>query len=274
MSFFIFTFVNCFFLLRYFKYVLCTSLLFFFLFTVLPFYVFCTCSYHLLFKFLHFSRSLFFSSFPLFFPLHMRAAAAFVVSSRTADRPHGPCHVLAPLSSTETDEGKGQGGGARAVLRATATEAPSAPVGALQPRRRARRGPASTSVRGRWQAGQGGVARRGGSRLRLPIRDDVTNALRILDFPIAEQAIEVPKFSALRVHRALLFLSRSQRNSWWKCRPCCPEQSSTATSSSLANAFLSGLWSRSLIFLFTNRRHFFFWWWPWTGVFLLCWSCR
>ena len=34
-----------------------------------------------------------------------------MVSSRTADHPHGPCHVLAPLSSTETDEGKGLRGG-------------------------------------------------------------------------------------------------------------------------------------------------------------------
>ena len=136
---------------------------------------------------------------------------------------------------------------------------PHTPAGALQPRRRARRGPASTSVWGRWQAGQGGAARHGRSRLRLPVRADprsscaadgglrdgrladagspekepeppnvvdrvlrrtvdqivdavpglpaldvpvpqmvenVTDTLlRILDFPIAEQVIEVPTIS-------------------------------------------------------------------------------
>ena len=30
-----------------------------------------------------------------------------------------------------------------------------------------------------------------------------------------------PRSLALRVHRVLLLLSRSQRNSWWKCRPSC-----------------------------------------------------
>ena len=52
-----------------------------------------------------------------------------MVSSRTADRPHGPCRVLAPLSSTETDEGKGRGGGARGARRVTTTEASSSPAG-------------------------------------------------------------------------------------------------------------------------------------------------
>ena len=99
---------------------------------------------------------------------------------------------------------------------------------------------------------------------------------RILDFPIAEQVIEVPPRSlALRVHRVLLFLNRSQRNSWWKCRPCCLPRASLCRSRSRSsafqllgvvfkvfshnrvqqrrlliwNAFLSGLWSRSLTFL-------------------------
>ena len=39
--------------------------------------------------------------------------------------------------------------------------------------------------------------------------DNVVDALRLLDLPIAEQVIEVPMFSFLRVHR---FLFRSQRN--------------------------------------------------------------
>ena len=78
---------------------------------------------------------------------------------------------------------------------------------------------------------------------------------------------------ALRVQRVLLFLSRSQRNSWWKCRPCCLPRASLFRSRSrlstlqflvvvvkvlsqdrvqqrrilLADAFLSELWSRSSI---------------------------
>ena len=82
-----------------------------------------------------------------------------------------------------------------------------------------------------------------------------------------------PSSLALRVHRVLLFPSRSQRNSWWKCRPCCLPRASLCGSRSrswtlqflvvvvkvlsqervqqlrilLVNAFLSGLWSRSLI---------------------------
>ena len=49
----------------------------------------------------------------------------------------------------------------------------------------------------------------------------VEDALRILDRPMAEQVIEVPKISSHRVLLVLEFLSRRRWNSWWKCRPCC-----------------------------------------------------
>ena len=102
------------------------------------------------------------------------AAAAFKVATRTADRPHGPCRVLAPLSSTETDEGKGRGGWARGALRVT-TEAPSSPAGALQSRRRA-----------------------GGDLAELlNLEEDVLDAGRLVDrfFQVPELVIEVPKIS-------------------------------------------------------------------------------
>ena len=47
-----------------------------------------------------------------------------MVSSRTADRPHGPYRVYAPLSSAETDDGKGRGEGERAVLHGHVPEEP------------------------------------------------------------------------------------------------------------------------------------------------------
>ena len=85
-------------------------------------------------------------------------------------------------------------------------EAPHTPAGALQPRRRARRGPASTSVRGCcWQDR---VQRHCVEHLAdvcpfvqildasVPQTVDcVMDALRILDLPMAEQVIEVPKIS-------------------------------------------------------------------------------
>ena len=95
--------------------------------------------------------------------------------------------------------------------------------------------------------------------------DYVADALRIQDLPMAEQVIEVPKISCSPV----LLLSRSQRNSWWKCRPYCLLCGSRSRSSAfqflvvvvkvlsqdrgqqqcilLANAFLSGSWSSSSI---------------------------
>ena len=47
-----------------------------------------------------------------------------MVQTRTADRPHGPCRVYAPLSSTETDDGKG-GEWERAVLHGHVPEHPT-----------------------------------------------------------------------------------------------------------------------------------------------------
>ena len=62
-----------------------------------------------------------------------------------------------------------------------------------------------------------------GQLLDLPVPQMVENVtdtlLRILDFPIAEQVIDVPKIFCSRVLCALGFLSRSLRISWWKCRP-------------------------------------------------------
>ena len=40
-----------------------------------------------------------------------------MVQTRTADRPNGPCRVHAPLSSTETDDGKGRGVGTSSTTR-------------------------------------------------------------------------------------------------------------------------------------------------------------
>ena len=56
-----------------------------------------------------------------------------------------PGRVFAPFLKG-TEDGQGRGVGARAELHGEDPEAPHTPAGALQPRRRARRGPASTSV--------------------------------------------------------------------------------------------------------------------------------
>ena len=95
--------------------------------------------------------------------------------------------------------------GARAELHGEDPEASHTPAGALHPRRRARRGPATTSeVAGRQEK----VERHFVEHLAefapmVQILDapvpqtggDVTDTLRILDFPIAEQVIDVPKIS-------------------------------------------------------------------------------
>ena len=88
-----------------------------------------------------------------------------------------------------------------------------------------------------------------------------------------------PRFSYMSFLLVPSSLSRRRRNSWWKCRPCCLQRASLGRSPSrsstllllrvvasglvkvfsqnrvqqqrllLWNAFLSGLWSRSLTFL-------------------------
>ena len=51
--------------------------------------------------------------------------------------------------------------------------------------------------------------------------ENVTDTLRILDLRLPSRLLQCPRSLALRVHLVLMFLSRSQRISWWKCRPSC-----------------------------------------------------
>ena len=165
-----------------------------------------------------------------------------MVSSRTADRPHGPCRVLAPLSSTETDEGKGWGGGARGALRVSTTEAPSSPAGAFFSLEEEPSGglPAPLSeVAGRQVKVVRHVLEDLDSVcpvvqiLDLPVphrmdhlaellnlEEDVLDAGRLVDrfFQVPELVIEVPKISLDVIPLRTLVLSRSWRNSWWKYR--------------------------------------------------------
>ena len=98
--------------------------------------------------------------------------------------------------ASRTDDGQGRGVGARAELHGEGAEAPHTPAGALQPRRRARRGRQGKVVR-RVMEDLGSVCPFV-QILDLPVPQmvgDVTDTLRILDLPIAEQVIEVPKIS-------------------------------------------------------------------------------
>ena len=125
--------------------------------------------------------------------------------------------------------------------------------------------------------------------------DNVLDALRLLDLPIAEQVIDVPKIScspcpsrcpipepqsaeqlvevptvlspsriALRIAEQIIStpVPRGRGQGFFL-----PEQSSTATSS-----YLERISARTG----ADRRHFSFWCWPWTGIFLFlfCSSCR
>ena len=60
--------------------------------------------------------------------------------------------------------------------------------------------------------------------------------VQILDLPVPQTVDYVADAlriqSALRVHRVLLFVSRSQRNTWWTCRPCCLPRASLIRSRS------------------------------------------
>ena len=143
-----------------------------------------------------------------------------MVETRAADRAHGPCRDLPLLSTISAKVQGGVGWKARAERRPTGTEdgkdhgghalhvehEGGQGAGALQPRRRARRGPASTSAEvAGWQVCfERHVMEDLDSVcpfvqiLDLPVPqtvDYVEDALRILDRPMAEQVIEVPKIS-------------------------------------------------------------------------------
>ena len=163
--------------------------------------------------------------------------------------------------------------GARAELHGEDPEAPHTQAGALRPRRRARRGPASTSVRGRWQAGEGGAALRGASGRVCPhganprcscaavggqrvgcLAD--SGAVQVIEVPkilidviparslvlepqTAEQLVEVPTVQsptriALQIAEQIVDTTVPQGHGGKRRVPgFLPEQSSTATSSSL-----------------------------------------
>ena len=72
--------------------------------------------------------------------------------------------------------------------------------------------------------------------LDLPVPQmvgDVTDALRFLDRPMAEQVIEVPRISCSPCPSRSRVLSRRRRNSWWKFRLCCLSPGSRSSSSTL-----------------------------------------
>ena len=131
--------------------------------------------------------------------------AAFDAQARTAVDAHGPGNGDAPLVQGAHGEGRptgtddshqGRGGGARGLARrATATEAPSSPAGALQPDRgRAQRFPATRL----------GEPRIPQQRVQPHVMEqlaDVVPVVQVLDLPVAQggrgpvQAIKVPKKS-------------------------------------------------------------------------------
>ena len=143
------------------------------------------------------------------------ATAQAVPSPRTPERRNGPCRVYAPLCSTETDDGKGQGGGERDAQRHGPDD--SSPQGGkhgvLQDGRRRGRAcrPADTSRLG---AATAGVLRHTGAHIVdfspfVQILDDPVPQMRgeqVVEFmrklvapAMDEQVIAVPKISLDRV---------------------------------------------------------------------------
>ena len=101
----------------------------------------------------------------------------------------------------------------------------------------------------------------------------------------AEQLVEVPTVLsptriALQIAEQIVDTPVPRGRGKRRVQGFLPRQSSSATPS--AEERISGLWSSSYSLLLRNallsglrraRRHFS-WCGPWTGVFLLCWSCR
>ena len=116
--------------------------------------------------------------------------------------------------------------GARAELHGEGPEVSHTPAGALQPRRRA--------------------------RLDLPVPqtvDNVTDALRILDRPMAEQVIEVPKISCSPCLCSSPIPEPQSAEQLLSPTRIALEIAEQIVGRLLWNAFLSGLWSRTLTFL-------------------------
>ena len=147
-----------------------------------------------------------------------------MVSSRTADRPYGLCHVLAPLSSTETDEGKGRRGGARAALSATATETPLLPSRSSSASKKSLAG-AGQHLCLRSLAGRSVFSGTVWSILPKSApscRFSMPMLLCRLNSGRRSGTLRTPSWTlVVWIASVLLCLYRRQRNSWWICRLCC-----------------------------------------------------
>ena len=122
--------------------------------------------------------------------------------------------------------------------------------------------------------------------LDLPVPQMVDNVLDALRIPVSPMAVQVVEVATILIDVIPALSLVPRRNNWWKCRPCCLPPASPCGSRSRSSTLLFlvvvvKVFSQNRVqqrrFLLVNaadRRHFFFWWWPWTGVFLVCWSCR
>ena len=198
-----------------------------------------------------------------------RTTAGRCLEARAAVNRYGLCRVPAP-HLTRSENGKGRGGGARGVRRATATEAPSSHAFfQLFDDEDAELGDA---------ANQPG---RGGPQYRVQLRTveriaDVVPMVQILDIPVpqkverladflvlldtqtpVDQVIAVPKISNGSIQpRTVICVVRRWQNSWWKYRRCCPMpySSSRLPSRSLTFRFLVVVLVREVFMIFFQNR--------------------
>ena len=123
-----------------------------------------------------------------------------------------PCRVYAPYSSTETDDGKGQGGGERDVQRHGPDD--SSPRAACAEYYRLDDDGDALAARPTPLVAGGTAAHRGAHRGHRAVRADPRCACVAVG---EEQVIAVPKISQDRVPQRSVVV-HGELNSWWKCR--------------------------------------------------------
>ena len=182
-----------------------------------------------------------------------RATPPCLLAVCTDERRHGPGRSDAPYRPTGPEDSQGQGGGTRGALhRRVPDDCSSSRAGALRLLRGAQRGVVELAVGAAGAAGAGSAAHSGAPGRYLPLcadsrcscaADGRTAGGRPPFFSIRcvllpSRLSTCPRSSSRTSLRDACVASRSWWNSWWKYQQ-----------SFLRDAFLRGLWSRSLIFL-------------------------
>ena len=209
--------------------------------------------------------------------------AALVVETRAADRAHGPCrdlhHSSAPFPPKFKEEWVGrheQHAALRGPKMARTTEATHFTSSTI-----VARGPELFSLeeepgggppaplpevagrQGRWCGTSWKISAPSARSCRFSIflcrrwLETLQISCGSWISRLPSRLSKCPRSLSIRVHRVLLFLIHSQRNSWWKCRPCCLLCASRSRSS--AFQFLSVLASGVFEVLSQDRaqqRHF------------------